>query len=204
MFTGIIEAIGSVESVEREGGNAHITISCALDEPVKVDQSIAHDGVCLTVVSILKNIPGECIKYTVTAIAETLSRTNIGTWVPGTRVNLERCLKVGARLDGHFVQGHVDAAGEVVSVVSAQGSWLISIRFPEQFAGLIVEKGSVTLNGISLTVVDVGKTHLSIAIIPYTFSHTNIHTWQPGSCVNLEFDILGKYFLRNLQLPTGV
>lgn len=204
MFTGIIESVGTVESIQHEGGNVHLTIATLLDEPVRIDQSIAHDGVCLTVVDIIENSPGVAVRYTVTAIRETLERTNIGTWETGSLVNLERCLRAGARMDGHFVQGHVDATGEVVFIRPADGSWVIGIRYGQDFAGLLVEKGSVCLNGISLTVVDPGPDILTVAIIPYTFAHTNIHTWHTGTRVNLEFDILGKYFLRNLRLRQGV
>ncbi|WP_343668249.1 riboflavin synthase [Chitinophaga sp.] len=190
MFTGIIESLGEVIATKKEGSNMVISISSALTPELKVDQSIAHNGVCLTVTHIDKDI------YQIVAVAETLQKSNIGLLTPGQKVNLERAMLFNGRIDGHLVQGHVDATGECISCTPQNGSWEYRFRFPARFAPLIVEKGSICLNGISLTVFNVTDTEFSIAVIPYTYEHTNISAVQAGSIINLEFDILGKYVAR--------
>ena len=194
MFTGIIETLGEVVTTKREGGNLIITISTPLANELKIDQSVAHNGVCLTVTNIQDNT------YEVVAIAETLQKTNLGQLTPTHHVNLERAMVFNGRIDGHLVQGHVDGVGECVAVEEQKGSWLYKFRFPEEFAALVVEKGSICMNGISLTVFDVTKTEFSVAIIPYTYAHTNVPQIMPGSLVNLEFDILGKYVARQMSV----
>ncbi|RMG59337.1 MAG: riboflavin synthase [Bacteroidetes bacterium] len=204
MFTGIIETTGKVLAMETAGTNTTFTIEATFgEEPIKVDQSIAHDGACLTVTHVGPQAEGRPVQYTVTAISETLNRTQLGSWVPGHRVNLERCLKAGGRLDGHFVQGHVDATGEVVEVHTLDGSWTYRVRFPESYSPLLVPKGSVCVNGVSLTVVEAGQDSFTVAIIPYTFEHTNFQELKVGSQVNLEFDILGKYMQRIMAAQTA-
>lgn len=190
MFTGIIEAIGTVTKLSREGSNLHLTIRSPFTSELKIDQSIAHDGICLTVVAI------EGDEYTVTAIDETLLRTNLNNIAENDHVNLERCMKLGDRLDGHMVQGHVDQIAEVVTVTDQGGSWIFHFEFPEPPSQVLVEKGSVTINGVSLTVVDVTKNAFSVAIIPYTYEHTNFKSFEPGTKVNIEFDVIGKYVSR--------
>jgi riboflavin synthase len=199
MFTGIIETLATLRNSVREGTNVHFTFEAELDEPIKVDQSIAHNGVCLTVTRIHQNSPGP-VTYEVTAIDETLRRTQLGELATGAKVNLERCLRAGQRLDGHFVQGHVDATGKVASIVDAQGSWEVRFSFDPQYATLLVPKGSICVNGVSLTVVDAGRDSFSVAIIPFTWEHTQFHSLQVGDTVNLEFDILGKYMLRFMEI----
>jgi riboflavin synthase len=194
MFTGIIEGLGEVISVIETGTNRSYWIKSALSEELKIDQSVAHNGVCLTVDAL------EAGQHRVTAIAETLQKTNLGSWQPGSLINLERCLQLGGRLDGHLVQGHVDTVGECIAVEDQNGSWLFTIQFPEAFAALIIEKGSICLNGISLTAFNVANTTFSVAIIPYTWQHTNMHLLNPGQKVNLEFDMVGKYIQRSLVL----
>ena len=194
MFTGIIEAQGRVERIEREGTNVHFTISSTVSDELKIDQSIAHDGVCLTVVAMT---PGQ---HTVTAIEETLLRTRLGEWQEGTTVNLERAMKSNARLDGHMVQGHVDKTGECISVDDRDGSWYYRFRYEAAPEHLLVDKGSICVNGVSLTVVNPTVDEFSVAIIPYTYEHTNFHQLQVGSKINLEFDIIGKYIARHLAL----
>jgi riboflavin synthase len=194
VFTGIIESAGTITAIEKEGTNLHFTLESDISDALKIDQSLSHDGVCLTVV---KREPG---KHTVTAIHETLDKTNLGSWEEGKKVNLERAMQAGGRLDGHIVQGHVDTKGVVEAIKSVDGSWYFTFSFPEDFAHLLVPKGSVTINGVSLTVVDPGKDHFSVAIIPYTYEHTNFHQFKEGDTVNLEFDIIGKY-LANMALP---
>jgi riboflavin synthase len=190
MFTGIIEQLGVVTAVRREASNVHFTLEAAFTHELKIDQSVAHNGCCLTVVDI------QGTSYTVTAIQETLDKTNLGTWQEGTKVNLERCMLMNGRLDGHIVQGHVDTTAECVSIEDQQGSWKYTFRYTTN--QVTVEKGSVTVNGTSLTVVD-SKTHeFSVCIIPYTYEHTNFHTLSVGDTVNLEFDIIGKYVARLL------
>lgn len=187
MFTGIIETMGKVVSVTPQGTNIDITIESAITHELKIDQSVAHNGVCLTVVAINGN------QYTVTAIKETLERSNIGLLQPGHAVNLERSLKVGDRLDGHMVQGHVDTMGDCVEVKEQNGSWEFYFKHPTGPTFITVAKGSICINGVSLTVVNSGTDTFSVAIIPYTYEHTNFHSLKAGDKVNLEFDIIGKY-----------
>jgi len=190
MFTGIVEAIGIVSNIKREGTNIHFTIDSPISAELKIDQSIAHNGVCLTVVACDQH------KHTVTAIQETLNKSNLGSWTVGSEVNLERCLKVGDRLDGHMVQGHVDTTAECIEKKDENGSWVFTFKHPKRPGFLTVEKGSICVNGTSLTVVNSGEDTFSVAIIPYTYEHTNFHQLEVGQDVNLEFDILGKYLLK--------
>ncbi|MBO9572220.1 MAG: riboflavin synthase [Chitinophagaceae bacterium] len=190
MFTGIIEATGRIEEVLQTGTNRTFWLSSPISGELKIDQSVSHSGVCLTV----EEIKGD--RYRVTAIAETLEKTNLGTWETGNLVNLERCLSFQGRLDGHIVQGHVDATAVCVGKTDRDGSWEFRFRFPAQFATLVIEKGSISLNGISLTIFDVTENEFSVAIIPYTFEYTNIKHISLGSQVNLEFDMIGKYVQR--------
>jgi riboflavin synthase len=187
MFTGIIETIGTIEEVKSTGTNKTFWISSSLSPEFKVDQSISHNGVCLTVEEVQGN------RHRVTAIAETLQKSNLGHWETGGLVNIERCMLMNGRLDGHIVQGHVDARGTCTSVETKEGSWEYSFSFPSSFASLIIEKGSICVNGISLTVVNSKDDTFSVAIIPYTYEHTNLQNVKPGDTVNLEFDIIGKY-----------
>jgi riboflavin synthase len=187
MFTGIIEALGRVENAYRDGGNLHLTLSCPFTSELKVDQSVSHNGICLTVVSI------EGDRYTVTAIAETIHRTNIADWHIGDEVNLERGMKVGDRLDGHIVQGHVDQTAICTSMESENGSWLFTFEYEEDQNNITIPKGSITVNGVSLTVAGSGPGTFSVAIIPYTYDHTTFKHLGVGSKVNLEFDVVGKY-----------
>lgn len=185
MFTGIIEQMGEVISIEKEQGNIHFRIDAPFTAELKVDQSVAHNGVCLTVVSISER------SYVVTAIQETLDKTNLGSWKNGTKVNLERCMPMNGRLDGHIVQGHVDTTAVCTAIEDQSGSW--KFTFAYQTNQVTVEKGSITINGVSLTVVDSADHSFSVCIIPYTFEHTNFHQLAVGDEVNLEFDIIGKY-----------
>lgn len=185
MFTGIIEQLGVVKSIQKESENIHFTLEAPFTSELKIDQSVAHNGCCLTVVEISGN------EYVVTAIQETLNKTNLGSWNVGTKVNLERCMQMNGRLDGHIVQGHVDTTGTCVSIEDQNGSWKYTFRYESN--DLTVEKGSITINGTSLTVVDSKTNEFSVCIIPYTYEHTNFHTLEVGSTVNLEFDIIGKY-----------
>lgn len=194
MFTGIIETTATVAQISPEGTNYHFTIASNLTPELKIDQSVAHNGVCLTVVAINGD------KYTVTAVAETMSKTNLGKWKVGDSINLERALKAGDRLDGHFVQGHVDTTGTCIEKQTLEGSWLFRFSFPEQFAALMIEKGSICINGVSLTAFNVGKTEFTVTIIPYTYEHTTFNLLKSGDIVNLEFDVLGKYALRMWEL----
>lgn len=194
MFTGIIETLGSVSHLRQEAGNLHITVASSLSDELKIDQSISHNGVCLTVVGLSSG------EHTVTAISETLQKSNLGELQVGSLVNLERCTKVGDRLDGHIVQGHVDQTAQCVSIEDQQGSWLYTFQFDESQGNFTVEKGSITVNGISLTVVDTQANQFSVAIIPYTYEHTNLKHVKPGDMVNLEFDIIGKYVARIIDL----
>lgn len=193
MFSGIIETTGKVVHLRKEKSNLHITIHSSFTQELKVDQSIAHNGVCLTVVSIEGDI------YTVTAIDETLGKTNLGSLKTGDVVNLERCIRAGDRLDGHIVQGHVDQTGVCTSVTDQQGSWIFQFEYDKAANNITVEKGSICINGVSLTVVNSQDNSFSVCIIPYTFEHTNFHSIQKGSIVNLEFDILGKYISKLMQ-----
>ena len=195
MFTGIVTHIGEIYSVKSEGSGKVIEVFAPFDEPIKIDQSIAHEGVCLTVADILlSNEEGS--QYKVVAVEETLKKTSLDSWKAGDKVNLEMCLKVGDRLDGHFVQGHVDTVGRVEEIEDRDGSWLFKFSYPEEFAHLLVEKGSICVNGTSLTLIEAGKDYFTITIIPYTYEHTSFNQLKVGDPVNLEFDILGKYFLR--------
>jgi riboflavin synthase len=194
MFTGIIEALGTIVGVKDEESNRHFTVQSPFAGELKIDQSVAHDGVCLTVVA-LDLAAGT---HTVTAIAETLRKTNLGQWQPGRHINLERCLAAGGRFDGHIVQGHVDATAECVLVEDQNGSWLYRFRYEPGPQRLTVEKGSITINGVSLTCFDSTADSFSVAIIPYTYEHTGFHQLQAGEVVNLEFDIVGKYVAKLL------
>jgi len=191
MFTGIVEDIGIVQKIEKENENVHFTLSCSFTNELKIDQSVAHNGCCLTVV----HIDGD--QYTVTAIQETMVKTNLGDWKEGAKVNLERCMTLGGRLDGHIVQGHVDSTATCVEVEDQGGSWKYTFEYSSD--DVTVEKGSVTVNGTSLTVVDSEDTRFSVCIIPFTYEHTNFHALQVGDRINLEFDILGKYVSKLLQ-----
>ncbi len=194
MFTGIIESVATVADIIPEGSNIHFIIQSPVAEALKVDQSVAHNGVCLTVVAITGN------QYKVTAVAETLEKTNLHNWQKGYKINIERSLKLGDRLDGHFVQGHVDTTATCIQKQTLEGSWLYRFRFPEKYAALVIEKGSVCINGVSLTAFSVGKDEFTVTIIPYTYTHTNFDTIEEGCEVNIEFDPLGKYFLRSKEL----
>jgi len=194
MFTGIIEALGKIENIETEGTNVHFTLSSPITSELKIDQSLSHNGVCLTVVKINAN------QYTVTAIEETLVRSNIGKLQVGDDVNLERAMLQKGRLDGHVVQGHVDDTATCLEVKEVEGSWVFTFQFDQKNAHLLVDKGSVCINGVSLTVVDPKLETFSVAIIPYTFEHTNFKNIKAGSIVNLEFDILGKYMARYAEV----
>lgn len=191
MFTGIIETIGTVKAIEKEGSNIHFTLSSSFTNELKIDQSVAHDGVCLTVVSINGD------NYTVTAIQETLQRTQLANWSVGSLINLERCMKLGDRLDGHLVQGHVDTTATCTKIEDFNGS--IKFHFAYTSSHLTVEKGSITINGVSLTVVDSNVNDFSVCIIPYTLEHTNFKSFQKGTTVNLEFDIIGKYLEKQMR-----
>lgn len=193
MFTGIIEATGVVEKMERQESNIEFTLSCPFTQELKIDQSLAHNGCCLTVVKI------EGDQYTVTAINETLEKINLGTWEVGSVGNLERCMVMNARLDGHVVQGHVDKTGEVFAIENKDGSYYITIRYEEGGAFTTVPQGSITVNGISLTVANSAENQFSVAIIPYTWEHTNMRNIKVGDKVNLEFDIIGKYVAKLMK-----
>jgi riboflavin synthase len=192
MFTGIIETIGTVTSLNKHQANLEIEIKCAFANELKVDQSVAHNGVCLTVTQVCENEK----TYRVTAIEETLKRSNLGNLGPGDFINLERCMHLNARLDGHIVQGHVDATATCTKIIDLNGSWQFYFENDGTHKNLIVEKGSITVNGVSLTVVDAGDYSFSVAIIPYTKEHTNFKTLKQGDKVNIEFDIIGKYVAR--------
>ena len=193
MFTGIIENTGVIKEIQSNGSNKTFWITSPLSAELKIDQSLSHNGVCLTVEEIKNGM------HRVTAIEETLVKTNVGAWQLGSIVNLERCMQLNGRLDGHIVQGHVDVTAECIAVIEKDGSWEYSFTFPEKFSALIIEKGSITLNGISLTLFNVGINSFSVAVIPYTYKHTNINVLKKGDGVNIEFDMLGKYVQRMLQ-----
>lgn len=194
MFTGIIEDLGKVIKIESEGTNLHFWVQSSFTNELKIDQSVAHNGVCLTVVEISND------QYKVTAIDETLKKTNLGTLEVGQKVNLERCMRLNERLDGHIVQGHVDQTAKLVSIENENGSYLLTFHYDEQKSGNVtVEKGSICVNGISLTVVNSKPSEFSVAIIPYTWEHTNLHELSIGNTVNLEFDIIGKYVQRLMR-----
>ncbi len=194
MFTGIIESIGIIKEITEKGKNRSFGIATSLATELKVDQSISHNGICLTVEEIAGSI------HKVTAIDETLQKTNAGSWKIGDSVNIERCLKIDSRLDGHLVQGHVDTTGICKKRTEKDGSWVFEFEFDKKFATLVIEKGSVCVNGISLTAFNVKKKRFSVAIIPFTFEHTNMQYVNEGDAVNIEFDLLGKYILRKLSL----
>ncbi len=187
MFTGIIETLGKVKDIIKEKENLHITITSSITKELKIDQSVAHNGVCLTIVEI------ENDNYTVTAIKETINKTNVGDWKINDIINLERAMKLGDRLDGHIVQGHVDQIGICKAIQETNGSWKFTFEYDAILNNLTIEKGSITVNGISLTVVDSKINEFSVAIIPYTFEHTNFKSFKIGTKINLEFDVIGKY-----------
>ena len=187
MFTGIIETLGIVKDIRKEEENLHLTVYSNITNELKIDQSVAHNGVCLTVVAI------ENDNYTVTAIQETITKTNLGDWKINDTVNLERAMKLGDRLDGHIVQGHVDQIGICKSVEETNGSWKFTFEYDKNLNNITIEKGSITVNGVSLTVVDSKANEFSVAIIPYTYEHTNFKSFEVGTKINLEFDVIGKY-----------
>ncbi|KAA5827497.1 riboflavin synthase [Algibacter amylolyticus] len=194
MFTGIIENIGVVSDLKTELENLHITIKSTITPELKIDQSVAHNGVCLTVVKTNND------EYTVTAIKETLDKTSIGTLKVNDKVNLERAMKLGDRLDGHIVQGHVDQTAECIDIKEENGSWVFTFKYDSTLNNITIEKGSITVNGTSLTVVNSKKDTFSVAIIPFTYNHTNFNTFKIGTLVNLEFDVLGKYVAKLVNL----
>lgn len=193
MFTGIIESVGVVKNLQQEGENLHITIESNFTSELKIDQSVAHNGVCLTAVNLKDK------EYTVTAIKETLDKSNLKYLAVGSEINLERAMILGARLDGHIVQGHVDQTAVCTNIVEEDGSWVFSFEYDNTYSNITIEKGSITINGVSLTVVNSQKNSFSVAIIPYTYEFTNFHTFEVGTVVNLEFDVIGKYVARLLE-----
>ena len=193
MFTGIIETIGEITALEQEGDNLHISVRSTITPELKIDQSVAHNGVCLTVVALTDDT------YTVTAIQETMDKTALGELKVGSRVNLERAMVMGARLDGHIVQGHVDQTAVCTAIKEKDGSWFFSFDYDASKGNVTIEKGSITVDGVSLTVVDSKNDAFSVAIIPYTYEHTRFNTYTIGSRVNLEFDVIGKYVARLLE-----
>ncbi len=194
MFTGIIETLGTIESIIEQGTNRTFHIASEITPELRVDQSVSHNGVCLTIEAITGSI------HQVTAIAETLSKTNLGNFLPGQLVNLERCMQMNGRIDGHLVQGHVDTTATCLSVKDFKGSWEYRFEFDQAFKGLLIEKGSISLNGTSLTIYDVSNNAFSVAIIPYTYEHTNMRELVPGNLVNIEFDMVGKYVQRFMSV----
>jgi riboflavin synthase len=193
MFTGIIESFGTIQQITTEGSNVHFDLSSTLSSELKIDQSLSHDGVCLTVVSVSPET------YRVTAIDETIKKTNLEGWKVGKKVNLERCMSANGRFDGHIVQGHVDQTAVVTNISDEDGSWLFDLEYDQSTGNVTVEKGSITINGTSLTCFNSRPGSFSVAIIPYTYEHTNFHELQIGDLVNLEFDIVGKYIARILK-----
>jgi riboflavin synthase, alpha subunit len=193
MFTGIVEATATVENIETQGTSVHFTMSCPFTDELKIDQSLSHNGCCLTIEKIENQL------YGVTAIQETLEKTNLGSWKIGTKVNLERCVLMNGRLDGHIVQGHVDQTGTIKSIENLNGSHYITIAYTEKDGFTTVPQGSITMDGISLTVAHSGENEFSVAIIPYTWEHTNLKNLEIGSKVNLEFDIIGKYVAKLMK-----
>ncbi len=187
MFTGIIESLGTIKQLDIDNSNLHITVESNITNELKIDQSVAHNGVCLTVIDIKNN------NYTVTAIKETIDKTNLSSWKVGDLVNLERAMKLGDRLDGHIVQGHVDQTGICTNIENANGSWYFTFEYDADLNNLTIEKGSITVNGVSLTVVNSKKNEFSVAIIPYTYENTNFKNFEVGTKINLEFDVIGKY-----------
>ena len=194
MFTGIIEKIGTITDVIQSGSNLQFWVNSPLSDELKIDQSVSHNGVCLTIEEIKDG------SHRVTAIQETLQKTNLGAWEKGTLVNLERCLPFHGRIDGHLVQGHTDITAVCLEIEDKSGSWIFQFQYPSEFAQLLIEKGSVCINGTSLTVFDLTANTFKVAIIPYTYDNTNIHTVSPGDRVNIEFDMMGKYFARMMEL----
>ena len=192
MFTGIIETIAVISKIEKKQGNLNITLKSSLTTTFKIDQSISHNGICLTVVLIKNN------EYVVTAIEETIQKSSIGSWRAGDLINIERAMKIGDRLDGHMIQGHVDQIGKCSKIIQKNGSWVFTIQYAKS-NNVTVEKGSIAINGISLTVVNSNESDFSVAIIPYTYEHTNFKNLNTGDSVNLEFDILGKYIAKMLS-----
>jgi riboflavin synthase len=190
MFTGIIETQGVIREIRKEKGNLHITVNSNMTNELKIDQSVAHNGICLTVVATNDSF------YVVTAIDETIQKTNISYWQVGDSVNLERAMKLGDRLDGHIVQGHVDQIGTCIDIKEADGSWNYTFEYDQTLNNITIEKGSITVNGVSLTVVASKKNQFSVAIIPYTYNHTNFQNFKVGTIINLEFDVIGKYVAR--------
>jgi riboflavin synthase len=193
MFTGIIESFGTIQQITHDGSNVHFDLHSSLVSELKIDQSLAHDGVCLTVVEVTPET------YRVTAIDETIRKTNLSGWKVGKKVNLERCMPSNGRFDGHIVQGHVDQTGLVKRISDENGSWIFDFEYDQSTGNLTVEKGSITINGTSLTCFNSGPGKFSVAIIPYTFEHTNFHQLAVGDLVNLEFDVVGKYIARILK-----
>lgn len=194
MFTGIIETLGKITKIEKEQDNLHITVNSNITSELKIDQSVAHNGICLTVVAIKND------DFTVTAIKETISKTNIDSWKAGDEVNLERAMKLGDRLDGHIVQGHVDQIAVCKNISNENGSWYFTFEYDKNLSNITIEKGSITIDGTSLTVVNSKENEFSVAIIPYTFEHTNFKNYKIGKVVNLEFDVIGKYVKRIYEL----
>ncbi|BAO54803.1 riboflavin synthase [Nonlabens marinus] len=194
MFTGIIESTAKVVNLQKDLSNIHITLQNTLASELKIDQSVSHNGVCLTVVTIKGD------EYTVTAIQETLDKTNLSEWKVGDLINMERAMKMNARLDGHIVQGHVDQVATCVEVIEKEGSWEYTFEYDPSLQNVTIEKGSICINGVSLTVVNSNTNSFSVAIIPYTFEHTNFKNLKKGHVVNLEFDVIGKYVKRLMSL----
>jgi len=194
MFTGIIESVGIIEHIEQNGSNKSFWITSAISNELKVDQSVSHNGVCLTVESVTEN------RHRVTAIEETLVKSNFNEVRVGDEINLERCMLMNGRIDGHIVQGHVDASAVCIDKKDLNGSWEYRFNFSEEFAKLVIEKGSIAINGISLTLFNVGLNEFSVAIIPYTYQHTNMNGVNVGTIVNIEFDMMGKYIQRMLTI----
>ena len=194
MFTGIIETLGIIKDLKKDNSNLNITVSSGITHELKIDQSVAHNGVCLTVIAINNG------EYIVTAIKETIEKTNLADWKVGDLLNLERAMKLGDRLDGHIVQGHVDQTGICKSIEEANGSWYFTFEYGSNLNNITIEKGSITVNGVSLTVVNSKEKEFSVAIIPYTFEHTNFKNVQIGTTINLEFDVVGKYVARLYSL----
>lgn len=193
MFTGIVETIGEIKAIDKQGENYHYAIASTISNELKIDQSVAHDGVCLTITSF------DELQHKVTAINETINKTNMGNWKLGQKVNIERCLKIGDRLDGHMVQGHIDDTIRCSSIVEEGGSWRIGFQGLNINSKLIVNKGSVCINGVSLTVAKEERDYLEVAIIPYTYENTNFKELRVNEFVNIEYDILGKYILKNIN-----
>jgi riboflavin synthase len=193
MFTGIIETTGKIIKIEQEQSNIHVWLTCSFVHELKIDQSVAHDGVCLTVVELKDN------SYRVTAIQETLDKTNLKNWKAGDFVNIERCMPANGRFDGHIVQGHVDETAKCIEVIDQHGSWKFTFELNSNKSNLIVEKGSICINGTSLTVAEIDEQHFSVCIIPYTYEHTSFKYIKVNTIINLEYDIIGKYVAKMLQ-----